>query len=34
MTYGYVRVSTSEQYEERQMIAMREFGVDKIYLDK
>lgn len=34
MTYGYVRVSTREQNEERQMIAMREFGVDRIYLDK
>lgn len=35
-TYGYVRVSTKEQNEERQLIAMREFGVrsDKIYLDK
>ena len=34
--YGYVRVSTKEQNEERQLIAMREFGVrsDKIYLDK
>ena len=26
-TYGYVRVSTKEQNEDRQMIAMREFGV-------
>lgn len=34
MIYGYVRVSTREQNEERQMIAMREFGVDKIFLDK
>lgn len=34
MTYGYVRVSTREQNEERQMIAMREFGVDRIFLDK
>lgn len=25
--YGYVRVSTKDQNEERQMIAMREFGV-------
>ena len=25
--YGYVRVSTKEQNEERQLIAMREFGV-------
>ena len=26
-TYGYVRVSTHEQNEDRQLIAMREFGV-------
>lgn len=26
-TYGYVRVSTKEQNEDRQVIAMREFGV-------
>ena len=26
-TYGYVRVSTKEQNEDRQIIAMREFGV-------
>lgn len=34
MTYGYVRVSTKEQNEDRQMIAMRDFKVDRIYLDK
>lgn len=36
MEYGYVRVSTKEQNEHRQMIALREFGiVDKqIYMDK
>ncbi len=34
MVYGYVRVSTREQNEERQMIAMREFGVDRVYMDK
>ncbi len=28
-TYGYIRVSTKEQNEERQIIAMREFGVDE-----
>ena len=35
-TYGYVRVSTKEQNEARQMIAMHEFGVDErhIFLDK
>lgn len=34
--YGYVRVSTKEQNEDRQMIAMKEKGVKKknIYLDK
>ena len=34
--YGYVRVSTKEQNEARQMIAMREFGIDDkhIFLDK
>lgn len=35
-TYGYVRVSTKDQNEARQMIAMREFGIDEkhIFLDK
>lgn len=34
--YGYVRVSTKEQNEARQMIAMKEFGVEEkhIFLDK
>ena len=34
--YGYVRVSTREQNEERQMIALGEFGVPggNIYIDK
>lgn len=34
--YGYVRVSTKEQNEDRQMIALREIGVpeENIYLDK
>ena len=27
MEYGYVRVSTKEQNEDRQMAAMREFGI-------
>lgn len=26
-TYAYIRVSTREQNEERQIIAMREFGI-------
>lgn len=34
--FGYVRVSTKEQNEDRQLIAMREFGVEQIhiFLDK
>lgn len=34
--YGYVRVSSKDQNEERQILAMREFGIDDshIYLDK
>lgn len=36
MEYGYVRVSTKEQNEDRQIIAMREFGVkdNNVILDK
>lgn len=36
MEYGYVRVSTKEQNEDRQVIAMKEFGVQdhNIILDK
>ncbi|MCC8173914.1 MAG: recombinase family protein [Odoribacter sp.] len=36
MTYGYVRVSTKEQNEDRQLIAMQEYGVAEknIYVDK
>ncbi|MCC8098154.1 MAG: recombinase family protein [Eubacterium sp.] len=36
MTYGYVRVSTKEQNEDRQFIAMQEYGVPmkNIYMDK
>ena len=34
MTYGYVRVSTKEQNEDRQMIAMQSFAVDRIFMDK
>ena len=35
-TFAYVRVSTSEQNENRQIIAVREAGVDdkNIFLDK
>ena len=36
MNYGYVRVSSRDQNEERQIIAMHEFGVDdkQIYMDR
>lgn len=35
-TFGYVRVSTKDQNEARQIIAMNEFGIDSrhIYIDK
>ncbi len=35
-TYGYVRVSTRDQNEARQLVAMKEFGVpdDCVYMDK
>jgi len=35
-TYGYIRVSTREQNEDRQIIAVRDFGVPEsnIFLDK
>lgn len=32
--YGYVRVSSKEQNEERQVIAMQEQGVEHIYMDR
>lgn len=34
MKIGYVRVSTVEQNEDRQIKAMQEDGVEKIYMDK
>ena len=34
MKIGYARVSTVDQNEARQMEAMREDGVDRIYMDK
>lgn len=36
MEYGYVRVSTKEQNEQRQVMALTEFGVETklIYIDK
>ena len=35
-TYGYVRVSTKDQNEARQLIAMADFGVpeDSIFIDR
>ena len=36
MKYGYIRVSTKEQNEGRQVIALTEFGISSkhIYMDK
>ena len=36
MEYGYVRVSSKDQKEDRQLIAMNEFGVEQrnVYTDK
>ena len=34
MIYGYARVSTKEQNLDRQIIELKNFGVDKIYSDK
>lgn len=36
MDYGYIRVSTKEQNESRQMVAMEEFGIEesRLYVDK
>ena len=31
-TYGYIRVSTKEQNEDRQVIAMLEFGIDEAHI--
>ena len=35
-TYGYIRVSTQEQHEARQLLAMRSFGVPEanLFMDK
>lgn len=35
-TYGYIRVSSKDQNEARQMIALRQFGIPdrQIYMDK
>ena len=36
MEYGNIRVSTREQNEQRQFLAMRDFGIpqNRIYMDK
>ena len=36
MEYGYIRVSTKDQNEQRQLIAMQEFGITgkQIFMDK
>ena len=34
MTYGYIRVSSKDQNEDRQQIALELQGVDKIFMDK
>ena len=36
MEYGYIRVSTREQNEQRQLIALRAFGIEegRIFMDK
>ena len=34
VTYGYIRVSTREQNEARQVDAMKNFGVDQMVMDK
>ena len=33
-TYGYARVSTRDQNLDRQLDALREFGVDEVFADK
>ena len=35
-TYGYIRVSSTDQNEDRQLMAMREYSIteDRIYMDK
>ena len=33
-TYGYARVSSKDQHQDRQIFALKNFGVDKIFIDK
>ena len=33
-SYGYARVSSKDQNEERQLIALKNFGVEKIFIDR
>ena len=34
VVYGYIRVSSRDQNEKRQIIALRKFGCDKLYVEK
>lgn len=34
MNYGYIRVSSNEQNEDRQFLAMKELNIHKIFIDK
>ena len=34
VVYGYIRVSSRDQNEDRQIIALREFGCEKLYVEK
>ena len=34
MVYGYARVSSEEQNEERQLVALNDVGVEQIFIDK
>lgn len=34
MNYGYVRVSTAEQNEERQIVALQKHNIDKWFIEK
>lgn len=34
MNYGYARVSTKEQYEDRQLLTLKNADIDRIFVDK